>query len=254
MKAYVSVRPDPELVAESARDWLVGRIQQRVRDSERCVIALAGGSTPKRLYELLAELPEGTIPWDKVHLIWGDERNVPLTHEDSNFAMVCKAMLNHLGKRGPNVYPVPIEVEQPDQVASRYEATLKALLGAPDQRWPSVDVALLGLGEDAHTASIFPGTDVIAEKTRWVSSCYVPKLGCYRITLTAPIFNHAKAVAFLVCGESKRQALQQVWHAAHNPRDYPAQLIRPSEEIWWMLDQAALDSIELPSGASLAQI
>jgi 6-phosphogluconolactonase len=250
MSTHIIVKPTPEDVALRACDWLVARIGQCIKQKERCVISLSGGSTPKRLYQLLADLPEGTVDWTKVHLIWGDERNVPLDDQDSNFLMVRETLLDRLGKNGPNVYPMPIEVDQPMAVAERYDATLRALLGETDLRWPRIDVVLLGLGDDAHTASLFPGTDILYERTKWVASCWVAKLGTFRISITPPVINSADAVMFLVCGEKKRQALQQIWHAANNPSDYPAQLISPVQgELWWILDDAALERIELPKKA-----
>ncbi len=164
MKTFLVAEQDASAVAEAAAQWMIERIKKAIDERDQCVIALAGGTTPKRLYQNLASLPEGTIPWHKVHLVWGDERNVPLDHTDSNFDMVRQAMLNRLGKKGPNVYPVAIDPEDPKKTASYYEATLRALLcrQSNPQAWrmqtafPSIDIVLLGLGDDAHTASLFP--------------------------------------------------------------------------------------------------
>ena len=247
MKQILIVRSNPEEVAESASEWLVEKLKSAIAERDRCVIAVSGGSTPKRLYQILAELPEGRIPWSKVHMIWGDERNVPLDHPDSNFGMVRHALLTPLGKAGPNVYPVPIDEKQPQKTADYYEATLRSLFGIQDHRFPSIDIALLGLGDDAHTASLFPFTPALSEMTRWVASNWVEKLSSHRVTLTAPVFNAASHVAFLVCGAGKRQALQSIWHGERDPKTYPAQLIQPkSGELVWILDQAAVESVDPP--------
>ncbi len=144
MKNQVIICSDPESVAEAACEWLVDKILSAIAQRDRCVIAVSGGSTPKRLYQMLADLPPNRIPWSKVHLIWGDERNVGLDHPESNFGMVRDALLKPLGKKGPNVYPVPIEQDDPEKAARYYESTLRALMGTQDHSFPSIDVVLLG--------------------------------------------------------------------------------------------------------------
>lgn len=251
MATHLLVRADSEQVALTARDWLVARIQQAIAENQFCVIAASGGSTPKRLYELLAQLPDHTLDWSKIHLIWGDERNVPLDHVDSNFRMVRTALLGPLGRSGPNVYPVPIDPENPEESARYYESTLRSLFGhrlLGD--FPRIDIALLGVGDDAHTASLFPNSLGLMEKEKWVVSHWVQKLSSYRITLTSPVFNAAANIAFLVCGASKRHALQQIWHEAFEPLQYPTQLIQPTDgDVWWIADQAAVEGIAPPVGA-----
>lgn len=246
LKNHIRIAQNPEAVAEAACGWVVDLILAAIKRHDRCIIAASGGSTPKRLYQMLAELPPGKIPWGKVHLIWGDERNVPLDHPDSNFGMVREALLNPLGKRGPNVYPVPIDPSNPTKAAEYYEATVRALLHTPDHDEP-LDLVLLGLGDDSHTASLFPNTQALTEKNRWVLSNWVEKLQSHRITLTPPMINAAAHVAFLVCGSSKKPALQNIWHGAYQPSQYPAQIIAPKcGELWWFVDAPSIEGLELP--------
>lgn len=255
MNSYLLCEPTASDVAETAARWLVDSIRIAVEKRDRCIVALAGGSTPKQLYQNLAALPEHSVPWDKVHLVWGDERNVPLDHEQSNFHMVRKAMLHSLGKKGPNVYPIPIDVDHPDKSADYYEATLRALIGptsndhtlAPSSN-SGIDVAILGLGDDCHTASLFPESKALNEHHRWVVCHWIPKLEQFRITLTYPVFNAAHKIAFLVCGANKQTALRKVWNDPMQVQLLPAQGIRPvGGELWWFTDQAAIDSVPVPS-------
>jgi 6-phosphogluconolactonase len=249
MTTHLECHRDAEDVAQVACDWFIARCHEALQQRERCLVALSGGSTPRRLYRLLADLAPGTIDWSKVHFVWGDERNVPLDHVDSNFAMVEEVMLRRLGKQGPNVYPIPIDADHPDKTADYYEATLRSLLGGPNDTARGVlDIVLLGMGDDTHTASLFPDTAALREHHRWVVSNWVDKLSNYRITLTAPVLNAARDVAFLVCGSSKAPALQAVWHGKHEPSKHPAQLIRPVRgKLWWMVDEAAISNVAIPS-------
>jgi 6-phosphogluconolactonase len=217
MSTHVVVKPDAEHIALAARDWLIERIFKAIAEHDQCTIAASGGSTPKRLYALLASLPTGTVDWSKVHWIWGDERNVP------------------------------IEPQDPDKAAKYYEATLHSLFASHmEGDWPRIDVAFLGIGDDAHTASLFPGSAGLHEQHRWVVSHWIEKLNAHRISLTAPVFNASKDILFLVSGSSKREALQHIWHDPYDPDRYPAQLIRPTRgDVWWMVDEAAVAGLPL---------
>ncbi len=232
------VLPDSESMAMRARDWLVERCHQAIASRGRCMVALSGGSTPKRLYELLAELPEKSIDWSKVVLLWGDERDVGEDHPDSNFRMVRVALLDRLDGVRPQALPIPCGKQSASQAADAYEATLKALAIDGDLK---IDIVFLGLGDDAHTASLFPETSAISVKDRWVVANEVPKLKTTRVTLTEPIINNAHHVAFLVCGANKRWALDKIHGSERNPNLYPSQLIQPAGKLWWFLDQAAAD-------------
>ncbi|MFM8573759.1 MAG: 6-phosphogluconolactonase [Pirellula sp.] len=241
MNSNVVVKPSVEEVAAAACFWLIDSIAESIQHSGRCVVSLSGGSTPKKLYERIASEYRSSVDWSKVHLIWGDERNVPEDHAESNFRMVKTAWLAPAMASGnlqqiPNFYPVPIEPHDPEKVAYEYGETIRKVLGDT----PSIDIVLLGLGDDAHTASLFPETFALDSLDGFVAN-YVPKFESFRLTMTASLINRAKKVAFLVCGESKSSALDIVWHGPREPMLYPAQLISPSAgELWWFLDTQAL--------------
>jgi len=234
--AHSVIDTTPEQVALAARNWFVSVAIMSILQRGQCVVALSGGSTPKRLYQLLAELPVGLIDWSKVHLFWGDERNVPCDHPDSNFKMVREALLDRIAGGKPIVHAIPTDGLTPAEAALEYERTMRSLAG-PN---PFVfDVVLLGLGDDAHTASLFPDTTALKILNRWVVENEVPKLNTTRITLTATILNASRHTAFLVCGASKQWALGKIHSAERNSNLYPAQLIRPVGDLWWFMDEAA---------------
>ncbi|MFK8114665.1 MAG: 6-phosphogluconolactonase [Rubripirellula sp.] len=195
-------------------------------------ISLSGGSTPKRLYELLAERE---LPWDKIHWYWGDERNVLHDHADSNAKMVQEALLSRVPAPPANVHPVPVDVEDPASAALAYEKLLREHFAG--QEFPQWDLALLGMGDDAHTASLFPETKALDATDRWFTENWVEKFDCFRYTLTAPAINSARQSWFLVAGSGKQDALKQVLSNEHNPRLYPSQLIQPTR---WYVTQDAM--------------
>ncbi|MCY3005261.1 MAG: 6-phosphogluconolactonase [Planctomycetota bacterium] len=241
MNSNVVVKPSAEEVASAACFWLIESITESIAYNGRCVLALSGGSTPKKLYERIAREHLGTLDWSKVHLLWGDERNVPHDHPESNFLMVKTAWLDPAMASGdlhqiPKFYPVPIEPHDPEKSAYQYGQTIRSVLGDS----PTIDVVLLGLGDDAHTASLFPETQALESLDGFVAN-YVSKFEAFRLTMTASLINRARRVAFLVCGESKSPALDVVWHGPKDPTLYPAQWINPTEgELWWFLDMQAL--------------
>lgn len=192
-----------------------------------CRIALSGGSTPRRIYELLGQ---SDLPWDKVHWFWGDERNVPPGDDQSNYKMVSEALLSPAGVPGANIHRVPIEdgeTDDPSTIAKQYEQTLREQFSG--QTWPAFDLVLLGMGDDAHTASLFPYTKALLENDRWFVENWVEKLDTYRYTLTAPAINAGKEIWFLIAGANKREAVKAVRGTTHDPESYPSQLIRPTK-------------------------
>jgi 6-phosphogluconolactonase len=246
------VKPNSEEVAIAATEWLIETIKECLDTRGQCSIALSGGSTPKRLYQLIAESETESVDWSCVTLIWGDERNVPHEHVDSNYRMVCEAWLDRLDikrhpKSMPRVYPVIIDTKSPERAALQYERQLRQVLspGASDDKdIPVLDIVLLGLGDDAHTASLFPETEALKEANHLFVANFVPKFSAYRLTLTTPIINAARNVAFLVCGGSKRPAVDVVLHGPRHPDEYPAQLIEPKlGRLWWFLDTAAASEV-----------
>ena len=194
-------------------------------------VSLSGGSTPRRLYELLAER---SLPWDKIHWYWGDERNVPHDHAESNYQMVREALLDPIAADPATVHPVPVAPDDPVQTALAYEQTLREDFATDVM--PGWDLVLLGMGDDAHTASLFPGTSAIDQTGRWFVENWVEKFNAFRYTLTAPAINSARESWFLVAGSAKRAALQQVLGQTRDVHQYPAQLIHPTR--WFVTADA----------------
>ncbi len=183
-------------------------------------VSLSGGSTPKRLYEMLSERQ---LPWEKVHWYWGDERNVPLDHEESNFKMVRCAILESIDAPESNVHRVPVNIDAPASAAIMYEHTLRSHF--PDSEFPHWDLVLLGMGDDAHTASLFPETSALTNTDRWFVENWVEKFDAFRYTLTAPAINSGRERWFLIAGASKQAALDHVFSSPRQPLQYPSQLI-----------------------------
>lgn len=195
-------------------------VTQTLSTKDTFNVSLSGGSTPKRIYEMLAEKD---LPWSQIHFFWGDERNVPHEHDDSNFKMVRQALLDPAKVPSSNIHPVPVNVDDPASAAKAYETILREHFA--DDAFPEWDLNLLGMGDDAHTASLFPGTKAIDQTDRWFVENHVEKLDAYRYTLTAPAINSAKQKWFMVAGENKREALAKVLSDENDPNQYPSQLI-----------------------------
>jgi len=228
---------DLEALSQSAAAFLTRSAQEAVNERGRFAVALSGGSTPRRTYEHWAGLPE--VPWGRVHLFWGDERVLPQDHPESNYRLVEEALLSKVPLPRENVHRMPVERGDPQAVASLYEEALRAFWVPAAEGWPCFDVTLNGIGADGHTASLFPGSAVLKEKTRWVAAPYVEKLSAYRLTLTLPVFNHARQVVFLAAGEQKSVVVKEVL-ADQSELPLPARLIRPlSGRLRFFLDRAA---------------
>ena len=234
----IRILETPEEVARAAADYFVETGEKSISADGRFSVALAGGSTPRRTYQLLAsEEYRNRLPWSKVHIFFGDERSVPATHADSNYRMAEEAMISRLPIPEPNVHRM---LGDGDAVAnaSLYEGELQAFFDGAI--WPRLNLVLLGMGDDGHTASLFPGTEALNEARAWVVANWVEKLKTYRITLTAPAINHAANVLFLVAGAGKAERLPEVLRGAPNPRQLPSQLIQPvSGSLVWLVDKAA---------------
>jgi 6-phosphogluconolactonase len=203
----------------------------------RFSLALSGGDTPRRTYEILGR-PQfrEQAPWDRTHVFWGDERCVPLTDPRSNARMAKEAWLDRVPIPREQVHPMEC-ADSPEAAAARYEDLLKDFFGPGPA---SLDLVLLGLGEDGHTASLFPGTPAVRELARWVAPVYVAEPGLHRLTLTAPFINQAGVVVFLAAGTAKAGVLRAVLNGPPAPERLPAQLIRPaSGKILWLLDRKA---------------
>ncbi len=229
----VRVFDTPEELAEAAARDFARRAEAAIRERGRFAVALAGGSTPRATYEVLASEYADRIEWERVHAFFGDERAVPPDHEDSNYRMAREALLDHVSVGG--VYRMRGELP-PEEAAADYEEELKKFFG---DGLPSFDLILLGIGEDGHTASLFPETSALKVTDRLAVANPVLKLGTTRITLTAPVLNAARAVDFLVAGEGKAAALREILSGDADPRAYPARLVRPEGGPTWFVDRAA---------------
>lgn len=233
---------DPTKLAEAAARTFVEEARRRIDESGRFAVALAGGSTPKTTYEILAREygePED-LDWSRVHVFFGDERTVPPEHEDSNYRMARDALLSRVPVGG--VHRMRGEME-PREAAALYEEELEEFFGGP----PVLDLVLLGIGEDGHTASLFPRTPALDARDRWAVENPVEKLGTVRLTLTVPAINAARNVVFLVAGEGKAEALKEILESGAEPRDYPAKLVQPASDPVWMVDEAAVRSLREPT-------
>jgi 6-phosphogluconolactonase len=228
------VYDDARELSEAAARMFVEEARRRIDESGRFAVALAGGSTPKMTYEILAREYGGPedLDWSKVHAFFGDERSVPPDHEDSNYRMAREALLSHVPVG--SVHRMRGEME-PREAAALYEKELEEFFGGP----PVLDLVLLGIGEDGHTASLFPDTPALDARDRWAVENPVEKLNTTRLTLTVPAVDAARKVAFLVAGEGKAEALEEILEGDANPHKYPAKLVRPEAEVAWMVDRAA---------------
>lgn len=211
---------------------------QAVSDHGRFTWALAGGSTPRTVYELLpSDFYRARMPWSAIQFFWGDERHVPPDHPDSNYRMAREAMLDRVPVPAENVHRVPAELPDAQRAAAEYEATLRAVFALAPGELPRFDLILLGLGKEGHTASLFPGGDAVRERERLVVAPWVEAQQTFRITLTPPVLSHARRTMFLVSGEEKAEALHAVLEGPREPEVYPAQIVEGNR--WWMVDRAA---------------
>ncbi|MFO7692099.1 MAG: 6-phosphogluconolactonase [Vicinamibacterales bacterium] len=212
----------------------------------RFTVALAGGSTPRELYRVLAddEALRGAVSWPDVHVFWGDERHVPPTHGDSNFRMVREAMLDRVPIPPHQIHRIGAEDPDAERVALAYEETIRASFGLADGEWPSFDLILLGMGEDGHTASLFPGSPAVHETARFVVAPFIEKLGACRITMTPPVFAQARDIAVLVAGTNKADALREALEGPFLPDRYPVQRLRDSiGTVTWLVDAPAASAL-----------
>ena len=230
----VRVYENPEELAGAAAREFAAKAGEAIEDRGRFAVVLAGGSTPKTMYGILARDYADLIDWSSVHVFFGDERTVPPDHEDSNYRMAREALLGYV--RVGSVHRIRCEL-QPDEAASAYEEELREFFG--EEEIPRFDLILLGIGSDGHTASLFPETPALEVTDRWVVANPVPKLDTTRITLTVPVINAARSVVFLVAGEDKAEALKEILEGDADPRKYPARLVQPPGGPDWMLDRAA---------------
>jgi 6-phosphogluconolactonase len=243
----IRVFPDVDsLSVASARDF-VRCAGEAIAARGRFTVALSGGSTPKRLYQLLAAEPyRSQVVWGRVEIFWGDERCVPPDHPESNYRMAREAMLDHLPIPAEHIHRMEAERSDRDAAARDYEAVLARLFGvSAGGQPPALDLALMGMGPDGHTASLFPHTKALEETSRWVVANHVPQLNTNRLTLTRPILNRAREALFLVAGADKAERLTEVLAGPADPNRLPSQSIQPDGQLLWFVDRAA--AARLPS-------
>ena len=241
---------DANALAREAAAQLTRIAKKSVAASGRFTLALSGGSTPHRLYALLAD-PQApfraAIPWGATQIFFGDERHVPPDDPQSNYRMADEALLSRVPLPAANVHRVQAERADAAEAAALYADEIARAFALSPGEWPRFDLILLGMGPDGHTASLFPGTDALGVRDRSVTATWVAKFGAHRITLTLPVFDAAAAVHFLVSGADKAQTLRAVFDSGTPPNAFPCQRIRPREgELLWLVDRAAAGALPEP--------
>jgi 6-phosphogluconolactonase len=238
----VRILADANSIAQTAAAEFLEAAQQAVSEKGSFSVALAGGSTPKALYGLLATNPllQAKVPWSKIQFFFGDERHVPPTDEESNFRMAEEAMFGRAPVDPKQVHRIKGEKRNAAQAAEEYEQDLRASFRLQAGEFPRFDLVLLGMGPEGHTASLFPGTKALKEEHRLVVSNWVGKFYTDRITFTPPVLNNAARVIFMVHGEEKAPALKAVLEGPYEPEQLPAQMIQPKQgKVLWLVDPSA---------------
>lgn len=234
MKKQVVIASDQPSLVKQGLSLVLEKIEHTLQQQEQCTLVLSGGSTPKPLYEALAEQ---SLPWEKIAIFWGDERYVSPDHPDSNQRMTRQALLDRIEIPERNIYPMPTGSNDPAQDAQKYETTLQEYFKIAPGVFPAFDLILLGMGDDGHTASLFPHTEALNVSDRLIT--VGQKDGQPRLTFTAPLINHGRCVIFLVAGANKQNALAHVFAPEDDAMTYPSRLIQPAGELWWLLDHSA---------------
>jgi 6-phosphogluconolactonase len=245
----VRILADPEAVARAARDEVAQAIEAAVAARGRCDLVLSGGSTPRRAHELLAA---SALPWDRVHVFFGDERCVPPEHQDSNWRMARETLVERARIPESNVHRIAGE-RDPEDAASAAEDAIQEHCGLRPGELPRFDVVLLGMGADGHTASLFPGTNALEEATRLVVANHVEKLETWRVTMTFPVLEAARRVVFLVQGADKAPMVRAATVARPVATTPPAGRVRPrGGSLVWLVDAAAGAALPAPQDGSSA--
>jgi len=241
----LKIFPSQTDLVREATIRIVSILQSGIRASGSVSLVLCGGGTPRSVYELLAsDAFSGQIEWGKVHLLWGDERCVPPNAPDSNYRMVNETMIRKIPIPMANVHRIPSE-RLPQEAALAYQAEIRKLFQLREKELPRFTLVLLGLGEDGHTASLFPNTSALQERAKLVTEVFVESLKASRITLTLPVINNAQNIIFLITGKPKAGILSNVIDA--DVPQYPANMISPaSGSLTWMVDRDAASQIQLP--------
>lgn len=250
MSGTVEVRrlATPQDLFRAAADEVLHAASEAIEKRGRFTIALSGGSTPKSLYSLIAANAATSVDWQKVFFFWGDERHVGPKDPESNYRMVEESLFSKISVPASNIFRVPAENPDAAAAAEAYEQIMRKFFETAPGEFPRFDVILLGMGPDGHTASLFPETAALKEKSRWVVANWVEKLQTHRITLTLPVLNQARLVAFLISGTDKAAALHEVLEGKAPGEKYPSKLVQPVDgKLIWFVDRAA--SSELSTAA-----
>jgi 6-phosphogluconolactonase len=248
----LQVYENAEQLSKSVANWFIQTVKNTLQKQPRCCIALAGGNTPKQLYSLLAQpMYQSQIDWSKIHVFWGDERFVPFHDERNNAKMAFDTLLNKVPIPKNQIHIMQTEGISAQQSAANYEAVLHSYFS--DHNSATFDLFLLGMGDDGHALSLFPGkTEVIFEKNKWCASLWVESQNMERITLTPPVVNRSACIAFLVSGANKANALHYVLEGSYEPEKFPSQVIQPeSGELFWFVDKEAAAQLSSVNNKSL---
>lgn len=240
-KNNIKVFKDVPSLCEATADFIIDLANKQITANGQFVLVLSGGGTPNELYKLLAtESYQKRMPWKNTIIFWGDERCVGLDDKLNNSYVAKSLLLDKIDIPAANLHITPVDLS-PAEAAIKYEQDLKDFFKG---KLPKFDLIFLGLGENAHTASLFPGTEVLREKVRWVKEVYVEEQKMYRITMTEPVLNQAHNIIFLVTGKSKAEVLHTIFNSPFQPEKYPAQLIKPVDgNLYWYMDEAAAAEI-----------
>jgi 6-phosphogluconolactonase len=247
-KPKIRLVADAEAMSRAAADILVEHISKSLQTRDVYSIVLSGGSTPRRLYALLAGDPglRGRIPWDRIHFFWGDERRVPPDHPESNYHMAFEAMLSRVPVPPANIHRMRAENPDADKAAGEYAQEIQQFFDIDAGEIPCFNCVLLGMGSDGHTASLFPGSPALGEQNRLVMANWVDKYRSFRITLTAPVFNNADLILLLVSGSQKADTLKAVLADVRARDRYPVQRIQPKHgRMLWFLDRPAAKRLDI---------
>ncbi len=231
----VLIYEDKAALVEAATAQIAEELRESLAQRGSCTLALSGGSTPKPIYERFASMPG--VDWAKVELCFVDERNVAVSHPDSNYGMVERAFLHSGALPADHIHRIPGELDA-EQAATEYESDLRGFLKPQEDGFPELDLVLLGMGPDGHTASLFPASPALDENTRWVAANWVAKMQTHRITLTFPVINHARRCMFLVAGTDKQWAVEEV--LLKSGSGLPASRVRLQQgAVKWLMDREA---------------
>jgi len=242
--AEIRILTTPQELFAAAAEEVVRAANEAISARGRFALALSGGSTPKSLYTLLATNARASFPWERSFFFWSDERHVPPTDPDSNYRMADESMLSKIPVPAGNVFRIAAENPDAAAAADLYEQTLRKFFAVEAGQFPHFDLILLGLGPDGHTASLFPGTAALQDKSHLILANWVEKLKTSRISFTLPLLNAARCVAFLVSGTDKAPALHAVLETDAPGEQYPSKLVQPTDgKLIWLVDRAAASEL-----------